>query len=90
MGVAEAFKGKRDEIEAQADNLTAHLVQSNSFGLHFPGEADPVFSMANAALITDNCMKAADKEWGGFGKAPKFPQSFTIRYLLRYFYVKKK
>lgn len=89
MGVAEAFKGKRDEIEAQADNLTAHLVQSNSFGFHFPGEADPVFSMANTALITDNCMKAADKEWGGFGKAPKFPQSFTIRYLLRYFYVKK-
>ncbi len=89
MGVAEAFKGKRDEIEAQADNLTAHLVQSNSFGLHLPGEADPVFSMANAALITDNCMKAADKEWGGFGKAPKFPQSFTIRYFLRYFYVKK-
>jgi len=88
-GVVEAFKGKRDEIEAQANSLTDHLVQSNSFGLHFPGEADTVFSMINAALITENCMKTADKEWGGFGRAPKFPQSFTIRYLLRYFYVKK-
>lgn len=89
MGVAEAFKEKRDEIENQANNLTNHLVQSNSFGLHFPGEADTVFSMAKAATITENCMKAADKEWGGFGRAPKFPQSFTIRYLLRYFYVKR-
>lgn len=89
IGVADAFKEKRDEIEAQADNLTDHLVQSNSFGFHLPDEADTVFSMSNAALITENCMKAADKEWGGFGRSPKFPQSFTIRYLLRYFYVKK-
>ncbi|MEI9911267.1 MAG: hypothetical protein WDO71_17350 [Bacteroidota bacterium] len=33
-------------------------------------------------------MKAADKEWGGFGKAPKFPQTFTIQFLLRYYHVK--
>jgi uncharacterized protein YyaL (SSP411 family) len=26
----------------------------------------------------------SDKELGGFGKAPKFPQTFTIQYLLRY------
>lgn len=89
MGVAEAFKEKRGEIESQANNLTDHLVQSNNFGLHLPGETDTVFSMTNAATIMENCMKAADKEWGGFGRAPKFPQSFTIRYLLRYFYVKK-
>lgn len=89
MGVAEAFKEKRGEIESQANNLTDHLVQSNNFGLHLPGETDTIFSMTNAARITENCMKAADKEWGGFGRAPKFPQSFTIRYLLRYFYVKK-
>ena len=31
-----------------------------------------------------NIMKSADKEWGGFGKAPKFPQTFTINFLLRY------
>ena len=29
-------------------------------------------------------MRSADKEWGGFGKAPKFPQTFSIQYLLRY------
>ena len=32
-------------------------------------------------------MKQADREWGGFGRAPKFPQSFSIRYLLRHHFV---
>lgn len=31
-------------------------------------------------------MQTADTRWGGFGKAPKFPQSYTIRYLLRDYY----
>ena len=31
-------------------------------------------------------MKSADTQWGGFGKAPKFPQTFTIQYLFRYHY----
>ncbi len=34
-------------------------------------------------------MKSADKEWGGFGKAPKFPQTFFIQFLLRYYHVTK-
>jgi uncharacterized protein YyaL (SSP411 family) len=29
-------------------------------------------------------MKNADKQWGGFGNSPKFPQTFSIQFLLRY------
>jgi uncharacterized protein YyaL (SSP411 family) len=29
-------------------------------------------------------MKTADTQWGGFGRAPKFPQTFTIHFLLAY------
>jgi len=29
-------------------------------------------------------MRSADKQWGGFGHAPKFPQTFSIQFLLRY------
>ena len=32
-------------------------------------------------------MKNVDKEWGGFGRAPKFPQTFSIQFLLRYHFV---
>jgi hypothetical protein len=40
-------------------------------------------------LIRDNLMKTADKVEGGFGVAPKFPQTFSIRYLLHYYYFTK-
>ena len=33
QGVVEAFNERRHEIDAQAENLTAHLIQANSFGL---------------------------------------------------------
>jgi uncharacterized protein YyaL (SSP411 family) len=35
-------------------------------------------------------MKNADRQEGGFGSAPKFPQTFTIQYLLRYYHFTKK
>ncbi|MEI9809734.1 MAG: thioredoxin domain-containing protein [Bacteroidota bacterium] len=83
QNVIQAFKERRHEIDAQAENLTDHLVQSNSFGL---GTTDPdqVFTKEKLDEAFQNSMKPADKEWGGFGKAPKFPQTFTIQFLLRY------
>ncbi|HEX5023931.1 MAG TPA: thioredoxin domain-containing protein, partial [Agriterribacter sp.] len=35
-GVVKAFQEKRSEIENQAENLTAHLRQSNAFGITSP------------------------------------------------------
>ncbi len=40
-------------------------------------------------MLFENIIKQADKKWGGFGNAPKFPQSFTIKYLLRYHHYTK-
>ena len=31
-------------------------------------------------------MKTADRQDGGFGGAPKFPQTFSIRFLLQHYY----
>ena len=39
--------------------------------------------------ITATFLKYADKQCGGFGKAPKFPQTFSIQFLLRQFYFTK-
>ena len=85
LGVAEAFTQRRNEIEAQAENLTEHLLQSNAFGISSQGEKN-VFKKEKVNEAFENIMKNADKKWGGFGKAPKFPQSFVIQYLLRFFY----
>jgi len=86
VGVTEAFTQRRNEIDAQAENLTEHLVQANAFGISTPGDAN-FFTKEKAEEAFINIMKNADKEWGGFGRAPKFPQSFVIQYLLRYHYV---
>ncbi|MCG2614148.1 thioredoxin domain-containing protein [Terrimonas sp. NA20] len=88
-GVANGFYKKREEIESQANNLTTHLLNANSFGLQNPAQGDAVFTTGNTDQIAENCLTNADTVWGGFGRAPKFPQSFTIRYLLRYYHVKK-
>jgi uncharacterized protein YyaL (SSP411 family) len=87
QSVIEAFRERRHEIDAQAENLTEHLVQSNSFGLRNKVDPGEVFSKAKLDEAFQAIMKPADKEWGGFGKAPKFPQSFIIQFLLRYYYV---
>lgn len=82
-GVVQAFSERRHEIDAQAENLTAHLLQSNSFGIQSP-EADGIYQKDNAHAMTVNILRQADKTWGGFGRAPKFPQTGVIQYLLRY------
>ncbi|MGN6416683.1 MAG: thioredoxin domain-containing protein [Pseudobacter sp.] len=86
-GVANAFRDKRADIDAQADQLTQHLVNANGFGLtnHAVDIApDTLFTKDKVDEMFTAIMKQADQVEGGFGKAPKFPQTFTIRFLLHY------
>ncbi len=83
-----AWKTKGKEIQTQATTLTEHLQRSNDFG-HLNkatdgGTSAELFTKEHSDIIFQNIMKSADKEWGGFGNAPKFPQTFTIQYLLQY------
>lgn len=87
-GVKEAFHQRRHEVDAQANNLTEHLTASNSFGIQKNANADDLFQIGKTDESFQNIIKSADKEWGGFGNAPKFPQTFTIQFLIRYHYVK--
>ncbi len=86
QGISQAFIERRSEIDAQANTLTDHLLQANSFGLQNDG-GETTFSKGRLHEAFENIMKSADTEWGGFGKAPKFPQTFTIQFLLRYHYI---
>lgn len=84
QGVVAAFTEKREEVNKQADGLTRHLVAANFFGAGDRGDQADIFSADRLRDLFANVMKNADREWGGFGRAPKFPQSFTIQFLLRY------
>lgn len=89
LAVSSAFHQKRGEIDSQAENLTAHLLQSNSFGLPDAGNTSNLFIKERVEDSFESLVKLADRKWGGFGKAPKFPQTFSIQFMLRYHYVTK-
>ena len=81
-GVAKAFQERRHELDAQAENLTAHLIESNRFGERLKPEA-ALFNRERVAAMGQALLKQADMTYGGFGRPPKFPQSFSIRFLDR-------
>ncbi|HEU4470307.1 MAG TPA: thioredoxin domain-containing protein [Flavisolibacter sp.] len=81
VSLSQAYKGSREEVEQQARNLTEHLQVSNAFGTALAGSG---VEGVKIDVAVKNIFKAADREWGGFGRAPKFPQTFTISFLLRH------
>ncbi len=87
QSINKAWQEKPTEIIAQAENLTEHIRTSSMFGNIKP-EAG-VFLEAQLETITANLLKNADTVWGGFGKAPKFPQTMSIRFLLRQYHFTK-
>ena len=89
-GVATAFREKKEEIENQAASLTDYIHRSNSFGLNAArGNTAELFTTASIDTMFNNIMGTADREEGGFGNAPKFPQTFVIQFLLRYYHKSK-
>ncbi len=75
--VEEAWRTQREDILDQAAALTEHLRTSSLP----PGGAPPdqgTLARARAALLAVH-----DRELGGFGSAPKFPQTLSLEVLLR-------
>ncbi|QEC70184.1 thioredoxin domain-containing protein [Panacibacter ginsenosidivorans] len=89
--INESYRDKRDEVESQAENLTQHIINANSFGISKKAtdQISNFFSKDDLDLIAKNLLQSADKEWGGFGNAPKFPQTFSIQFLLRHYHFTK-
>ena len=88
LGIAKAWKDRKHEIESQAENLLLHLDKSNRIQSVDLSE-EMVFTRENSELIAKNLLKTADTEWGGFGRAPKFPQTFSINNLLLFYHLYK-
>ena len=81
--VARGYAEKKEQVLQQAAQLTAHLQQANSFGQRADNDPRLLFTAASITDAVGNIMKTADRRWGGFSQAPKFPQTFTIQFLLR-------
>ena len=83
--ISHAFRERRNEINQQADQLTGHLEKSNYFGNSIQ-EGPSLFTKDLPEAIAVQLLKVADREEGGFSKAPKFPQTFSIQFLLHHYY----
>ncbi len=81
--VSDAFKNRRADMEEQANNLVGHIQKTGSPGAFVRvGAPGPTTEQADIAVL--NLLKQADKQWGGFGNPPKFPQFSSLQFLLRF------
>ena len=89
ISMADAWQRKRSEIEAQAEKLLEHIQNSSSFVGKInllPVNKDGLVSKEDIDTMRENLLSAADKQEGGFGSAPKFLQTQSIKFLLHHFY----
>ena len=74
--VAQAWREQRTDVEEQADKLTGVVDEQL-----LRGGARADVSAAGRGIVTEaarNIRAQFDVAWGGFGRAPKFPQAMTI------------
>ncbi len=78
--VATYFSEQRDDIRAQGDRLMSVFSQLD------PAPAEPGCELLNAPIsrARDRFAQTFDREYGGFGPAPKFPHPTTVDRLLRH------
>ncbi|MPZ71818.1 MAG: DUF255 domain-containing protein [Nitriliruptorales bacterium] len=75
--IGTAWRDQRDQVLSSGQQLLAHLAQTNELGAGAE-HVDPATAQRAAALT----VRMWDRELGGFGPAPKFPQAMTIDFLL--------
>jgi uncharacterized protein YyaL (SSP411 family) len=78
VAVSDAYRERRDDVARQA----AALVEA----LGHTARQQPSHEPLTAGLLTDavaGLRRSFDSEWGGFGRAPKFPPASVLEFLLR-------
>ena len=72
-----AWREQREQVLSSGEQLTQHLIRVNELG-QGAEQVDPATAERAAALT----VQMWDRDLGGFGQAPKFPQAMTIDFLL--------
>ena len=78
VAVADAWQNRRQQVVEQASDLTAHLRELGG-AAGAERELSPRLLESAAAALG----RAFDPQYGGFGRAPKFPHPMDLRMLLR-------
>lgn len=90
QSVARSFRQNRDAIEEQAEKLTQYLAKNDTAfydkNLVKGLESEQMFTDEDATKVFENLQQKFETRFGGFGNAPKFPNSMNLMYLLRYYH----
>ena len=82
LSIAHVYETQRERVEAQANELADFLKQrstTHTKSSQFPGTASlSILQTASHKLAT-----TFDAQYGGFGQAPKFPNTMALEFLLR-------
>ncbi len=81
--ISEYYHENRSQVEQQAQQLFTHLKNANQFPSIKKTDKHEEENIFHERIF-ENIIKSADVDEGGFGKAPKFPSTFTIKFLLDY------
>ncbi|HRO41638.1 MAG TPA: thioredoxin domain-containing protein [Flavipsychrobacter sp.] len=83
----EIWTQQQDEVKAQTDQMLQYLRQSSQIAM---GNADnDLINFDTCKEMAENLLKQADKKFGGFGNAPKFPGTMSINFLLEHYHFTK-
>ncbi len=80
LSLADAFENRRDEVLQSAESVREYLQASTTTSMP-PAEAEGTTILDNAA---SSLLSQLDRRFGGFGSAPKFPQTMNLEVLLRH------
>jgi uncharacterized protein YyaL (SSP411 family) len=85
LTIADVFQNQRDKVEEQASQLANYLRQAGSAPLRSMRDASSTGALPLELLAEASRELATDFDAvnGGFGHAPKFPNSMSLEFLLR-------
>lgn len=93
--LSDAFTHKREVVEEQADKIVAMIAKGDKSLIQTKiestgnAEQESIFSPKEIDIIFGEIGARCDTESGGFGAAPKFPQTHTLQFLLDYYFYSK-
>ncbi|MCU7494507.1 MAG: thioredoxin domain-containing protein [Ignavibacteria bacterium] len=79
--IFEIYATKKDDILKQTGEILNALSKASNIKKNQNSFTLPDFNSVFTKMLNDY-----DEEYGGFGRAPKFPSAMTILFLLRYFH----
>lgn len=80
--IQQLWQENKGEIFRQEKQMRQYLAHAG-----MPGSgSDPVLDKELCAVVKENLLRQADRTYGGFGGAPKFPATMALGFLLEHSY----